>query len=131
MTPDEENEERVDRLFNYLVEEGALELISIDPESHEPLYRITPKCQEVLPELYEEFKSETNETIFELWQLGIVDMKFADKTENDLIKLSAQWETLFKEHYEALDTSHKNLIYSLIDDAIIVEQMIKLYNEEK
>lgn len=131
MTFDEqEEEERIDQLFNYLVEEGALELISIDPTSQEPLYRITPKCQEILPELYEEFQSETNETIFDLWQLGIVDMMFGDSNQEDKIKLSQGWQSIFEEKQKELTSSHKNLVYNLIDDAIIIEALTKLYEEE-
>ena len=131
MTPDEENEERIDRLFNYLVEEGALELISIDPESEEPLYRITPKCQEILPELYEEFQSEMNQTIFDLWQFGVIDIRFAESNGDDMMRLSSNWYDLYMKHKSELDISHKNLVNSLIDDGILVEKLNRLYEEGK
>lgn len=127
---DQEEDERVDRLFNYLVEEGALELISIDPESEEPLYRITPKCREILPELYEEFQSETNQTIFDLWQLGIIDVRFGEHNGDDMIRLSQGWYDKFMSNKDDLEQGHKNLVYSLVDDGILIQALEQIYNEE-
>lgn len=126
---EQEEEERVDRLFNYLVDEGALELISIDPESEEPLYRITPKCEEILPELYYEFQSEMNQTIFDLWQLGIIDIKFGDSNGDDLMRLSADWHDVYMSNKDSLEKEHKNLVYNLIDDNQLIKELEKLYDE--
>lgn len=126
-----EEEERVDRLFNYLVEEGALELISIHPESHEPLYRITPKCEEILPELYYDLQSNMNETIFDLWQLGIIDVKFAEKNGDDMMRLSSNWHDPFMQNKETLTSEHKDLVYNLVDDASLIRELEKLYDEGK
>jgi hypothetical protein len=127
---DEEKERHIDEMFEYLVEEGALELLSIDPESGEPLYRITPKCEQILPALYYEFKNELNSVIYDLWHLGIVDVRFGETSENDMIKLSAQWDEAFEENKDSLQREHKNLVYRLIDDAILTATLVQQFEED-
>lgn len=124
-----EDDARVTDLFNHLVDQGALELLSIHPESHEPVYRITPKCEEVLPELYYEFQSSTNKIIFDLWQLGILDVKFSEKNGSDMIRLCSGWHDPYMENKENLTTEHRYLVYNLIDDASLIHELEKLYDE--
>lgn len=124
-----EDDARVTDLFNHLVDQGALELLSIHPESHELIYRITPKCEEVLPELYYEFQSSTNKIIFDLWQLGILDVRFSEKNGSDMIRLCSGWHDPYMENKENLTTEHRYLVYNLIDNASLIHELEKLYDE--
>jgi hypothetical protein len=50
-------------------------------DNGEPTYRITKKCEEVFPEFYAYHRSMMNSTANELWQMGVIEMKFNAKGE--------------------------------------------------
>ena len=50
-------------------------------DNGEPTYRITKKCEEVFPEFYAYHQSMMNSTANELWQMGVIEMKFNAKGE--------------------------------------------------
>lgn len=66
--------------YNYVIEKliemGALELIGFDQQSNQFTYGLTPKCEELFPELWEEHFKFVNEMAFDLWKKGIVEMQF-------------------------------------------------------
>lgn len=71
------NREEYNNIVQMLIDEGALELIGFDEKSNQFTYGLTPKCQELFPELWEEHFKAVNELAFGLWQKGIIEMQFA------------------------------------------------------
>ncbi len=75
-----QDDDRVNEVFGLLQESGAIEWVGLDLAG-EPVYRLTDKCQEVFPELYEMHKAELSQTANELWQMGVIDMVFRNSEE--------------------------------------------------
>lgn len=73
-------EEALDEIISMLVEMGALAL-SGQSEDGEPIYKVTPECQEIFPDFYELHQSDVNTTLNSLWQLGIVEVEFDENGE--------------------------------------------------
>jgi hypothetical protein len=68
-----------DLLIEELIISGALEIAGIDKNTGQPLYNMTKKMKEVMPELYEEYLDSTNKSIMGLWEKGFVDMNLLEK----------------------------------------------------
>lgn len=75
-----DNADAADHIFSVLMETGAIELIGLD-SAGEPTYRITRKCEDVFPEFYAFHTRMMNQTVNELWQLGVIEMSFTAKGE--------------------------------------------------
>lgn len=93
-----------DKLFSLLLESGAIELVGVD-EAGEPTYRVTDLCEEVFPEFYNHHIETMNQTAVELWQMGVIEMKFT--AEGELVEFNGQ-------NYKRL----KEVITELTDDQI-------------
>ena len=65
-----------DELIKNLILEGALEVAGVDSENGELLYTITPKMQEVMPDMYEDHLTQVNKDILNLWEKGYVNVDF-------------------------------------------------------
>jgi hypothetical protein len=59
-----------------LIEIGALEVRGYDALSNQFIYNLTPKCQEIMPDLFEEHFKMINELAFKLWSKDIIDLTF-------------------------------------------------------
>jgi len=68
--------DRIDELIAQLLEHGAIEIAGFDSVTEQVTYRITPKCAEIMPELFEEHFAFINELAFGLWNKGYIEMKF-------------------------------------------------------
>ena len=55
---------------------GALEIRGYDSISNQFIYNLTPKCQEIMPDLFEEHFKMINELAFRLWSKDIIDLTF-------------------------------------------------------
>ena len=67
-----------DELIKNLILEGALEVAGLDSENGELLYSVTPKMQELMPDLYEDHLAQVNKDILNLWEKGYVNINFLD-----------------------------------------------------
>jgi hypothetical protein len=65
-----------DELIKNLILEGALEVAGVDSETNELLYTITPKMQEVMPDMYEDHLTQVNKDLLNLWEKGYVNIDF-------------------------------------------------------
>jgi hypothetical protein len=65
-----------DELIKNLILEGALEVAGVDSETNELLYSITPKMQEVMPDMYEDHLTQVNKDLLNLWEKGYVNIDF-------------------------------------------------------
>jgi hypothetical protein len=105
-----EDEEYIEAFIDYLISEGALEFIGID-YNDEPIYTVTKKCQEILPELYDEHIQKTDDATFSLWQKGLVEILFTD--EEHLISLSEDSAELYIEHKNSLTSDEMEVLFIL------------------
>ena len=70
------SEEDLSNLILQLIEIGALEVRGYDSISNQFIYNLTPKCQEIMPDLFEEHFKMINELAFKLWSKEIIDLTF-------------------------------------------------------
>ena len=70
------NEEDLSNIILQLIEMGALEIRGYDSISNQFIYNLTPKCQEIMPDLFEEHFKMINELAFRLWSKDIIDLTF-------------------------------------------------------
>jgi hypothetical protein len=77
-----------DELIKNLILEGALEVAGLDSETGEFLYSVTPKMQEVMPDMYEDHITQVNRDILNLWEKGYVNVDFL--SPNPMVTISAK-----------------------------------------
>ena len=65
-----------DKLINNLILQGALEVAGLDAETGEFLYAVTPKLQEVMPDMYEDHLKVVNKDLLNLWEKGYLNIDF-------------------------------------------------------
>jgi hypothetical protein len=70
------NEENLSNIILQLIEMGALEIRGYDSISNQFTYNLTPKCQEIMPELFEEHFKMINELAFKLWSKDLIELTF-------------------------------------------------------
>lgn len=73
---DDFTEEEYSDLIQKLIDIGALEVVGFDEKSNQFTYGLTPKCQEILPELFDEHFKMINELAFKLWNDGHIEIMF-------------------------------------------------------
>lgn len=77
---EEYDEELTSQFIEYLIEEGCMEVTGIEP-SGEFLFSVTPKMEEIFPEIWDEIMSFSNQLVYELWQKDLVDVIFNSNGE--------------------------------------------------
>ena len=77
-----------DELIKNLILEGALEVAGVDSENGELLYSVTPKMQEIMPDMYEDHITQVNRDILNLWEKGYVNVDFL--SSNPMVTISAK-----------------------------------------
>ena len=104
------SEEEFDQTIQKLVELGVIEVYGFDKKSEQFTYRLTDRCQEVFPELFNEHFSFVNEMAFSMWQKGYIEISFDEEGspipllkkeidyENDLIPILSDDERFFIEN---------------------------------
>ena len=80
------NEDEYQDLISKLIEMGALEITGYDSISDQFTYNITPECEELMPELWEEHFKFVNELAFEMWNENLIEMAF-DKNGAPMVML--------------------------------------------
>lgn len=108
MSPEEE--EYIENFIDYLISEGALKYIGIDHHG-EPIYTVTEKCKEILPELYDEHIQKTDDATFSLWQKGIVEIEFTD--DEQYVRLTENSAELYLEHKDSLSSDEMEVLFIL------------------
>ncbi len=77
-----------DELIKNLILEGALEVAGVDSETNELLYSVTPKMQEVMPDMYEDHITQVNRDILNLWEKGYVNVDLL--SPNPMVTISSK-----------------------------------------
>lgn len=86
-------------IVEYLLSIGALEEAGTDADSGEPLYKLTKKSEEFIPEFTELFYQEFSNHVFFLWQKEFIDVIFDEEGEpmispNEKAFDEDTWDTL-------------------------------------
>jgi hypothetical protein len=103
-------------VLQMLVDEGALEIISID-EDGEPIYKVTEKCKEIFPELFYSHISEVNNIAFDLWNLGVIEIQFNE--ENHRVSFTKENFIKYVELKDTLTEDQINFLNAIIDKNIL------------
>lgn len=114
--PDEEVEDMID----FLIETGALELTSID-KNGDPVYRITSICKDLFPDLYYEHMKQADDTSFALWQKGLLEISFAEDGTN-YVTMSAENYLRYLDIADELSEEEESLMFVLINKNILDSQ---------
>jgi hypothetical protein len=114
--PDEEVEDMID----FLIETGALELTSID-KNGDPVYRITSICKDLFPDLYYEHMKQADDTSFALWQKGLLEISFAEDGTN-YVTMSAENYLRYLDTADQLSEEEESLMFVLINKNILDSQ---------
>lgn len=75
---DENFDEELTELIEFLLEEGALEILGYDSVGDTFTYKITEKCKEIYPELYQTHFEMIGEMAQDLWMRNIIDIIFTE-----------------------------------------------------
>ena len=81
--------EDINRMFDELILQGAIEVSTIDEKTGEFLYNFTPKMKEVSPMLYKEHMNNVSQEIMYFWERGFLVMNDVTSS-NPIIRLSAK-----------------------------------------
>jgi hypothetical protein len=122
MSEDDNNEpeEEVDGMIDFLIASGALELTSID-KNGDPVYRITSICRDLFPDLYYEHMKNADDTAFALWQKGLLEISFAENGTN-YITMSAENYLRYLDIADQLSEDEESLMFVLINKNILDAQ---------
>jgi hypothetical protein len=122
MSEDDNNEpeEDVDDMIDFLIASGALELTSID-KNGDPVYRITSICRDLFPDLYYEHMKNADDTAFALWQKGLLEISFAENGTN-YITMSAENYLRYLDIADQLSEDEESLMFVLINKNILDAQ---------
>ena len=122
MSEDDNNEpdEEVEDMIDFLITSGALELTSID-KNGDPVYRITSICKDLFPDLYYEHMKNADDTAFALWQKGLLEISFAEDNTN-YITMSAENYLRYLDIADQLSEDEESLMFVLINKNILDAQ---------
>lgn len=111
---DDISNEEYESIVSKLIEMGVLEIVGYDTTSNQFMYNITPECEHLLPELWEEHFKFVNELAFQMWNEELIEMNF-DKDGTPMVMLKPETVAI-------KDT--------LPDDKrVFIENMLKKYKE--
>lgn len=119
MQENEEFDEELTELIEFLLEEGALEIFGYDSISDTFTYKITDKCKEVYPELYNTHFEMVNETAQNLWMNGIIDIVFT------------QGQAIVGVTDDQLDYIKKNINNFQEDERLFLETLLHEYQSRE
>ena len=109
-------DERVDFIVEMLIANKALELKSLDEDGNE-VYRLTPECEELFPEFYQAHEQYVNALVSDLWQLGIVEIRFeGDTSRETLVGISEYGYKKYLEIRNTLEQEHIQIVENLLGE---------------
>ena len=100
------DEEDFDQYMDYLIEGGYIIQIGYD-KNNKPLYKTTKKFLEIFPDFYDEQIEKANKVVFELWELGLIDVTVKEEI-NDWVVMpnektfSCDLDNLTEEQYDLM-----------------------------
>jgi hypothetical protein len=111
VTNDKDFEDEVSRALDILILKGLVEVTSIDPQTGEFLYQISPQLFEMVPDLKKEGERMFLKMLDVLWIKGFVSM---DKTqENPKVTITSL--ALDKDSVDNLSYEERTALYIIMD----------------
>jgi hypothetical protein len=74
--------------IDYLILNGGIEVVGIDPNAGEFLYSFTPKIKDLMPEVYEEHIRDVNFHILDLWEKGFLNINLME--DDPIVSISTK-----------------------------------------
>jgi len=106
--------DKTDELIAQLLEQGAIEIVGFDSRTEQVTYRITEKCLEIMPELFEEHFAFINELAFSLWNKGYIEMKFDEEGRPAVMLKDIDYK---KDVFPNLNEDETFFIENMIDES--------------
>jgi hypothetical protein len=103
------DQERLDELMRYLIEDGYLLETGLD-QNGEALYQTTQKFSKDFPDMFEEQIAETNIIIYELWMMGLLDVTVKEDVNDWVVIVNDKTMTC---SLDQLTQDQKNVILQL------------------
>lgn len=115
---DDGEEERLEAVLQYLIDEGALEFVSVSDDG-EPVYRMTRRCREVFPELYDSHMADVNRVANSLWQLGVVEIEFSEASEDVTVRMSLDNYRRYLTLKGSLSEEQVQFVGAVVDERVL------------
>lgn len=116
----EENDNRdeeVEDIIDFLIAQGALELTSIDKDG-DPVYKVTSLMEILFPDFYYEHMRQADDITFVLWQKGLVEISFSEDGVNR-ISMSAENYLKYLDIADELSKEEESVMFVLINKNIL------------
>ena len=116
----EEFDEELTEIIEHLLDVGALEILGYDSISDTFTYKITEKCKEVYPELYQTHYEMIGEVARDLWMRDIVDIIFMEN--QTVVGLTPEQFDYVKNNIHTFENEEERLF---------LESILSYYNEKE
>lgn len=101
-----------DNILQYLIDMGIIVPLGYSDEIGQEMYKVTEDAEELFPEFVAEQTKELNETVFDLWNLDLIDIVFDDNGE-PLVGLNKN--SMDKEKIEAIENKDlRSAMYGIL-----------------
>ena len=115
----EEFDEELTELIEHLLDVGALEVLGYDSVSDSFTYKITEKCKEIYPELYQAHFEMIGEVARSLWMRDIIDIVFMEN--QTVVGLTPQQFDYVKNNIHTFENEEERLF---------LESILSYYDEK-
>lgn len=108
---DKPSDEEISRVLDALILKGLIEVNSIDPETGEFMYQVTPQLIEAMPWIAEETEQMFLELLDVLWIKGFVSMNKME--ENPIVRITDK--ALDPDEVSKLTYEERMTLYSVME----------------
>ena len=115
----EEFDEELTEIIEELLELGALEVLGYDSVSDAFTYKITEKCKEYYPELYQAHYEMVNEVAQKLWMEDIIDIIFT------------QGQTIVGITEQQMKHVRENILTFAEEERLFLESILATYDSKE
>lgn len=114
---EKDNDEEANAIIEHLLETGAMEVLGFDEPSNSFTYKITEKCKEIYPDLYDAHFSYVGDLAMDMWQKDLVDIIFTES--GPTIGMTV----------EQFDYAKENMHLLTDDERLFLEAIISHYED--
>lgn len=106
------SEEELSEIISHMVDLGAMEIMGYDSISDQFTYRITEKCKEIYPELYNSHYEAVGEIAQSLWMKDIVDIVFTEG--QTIVAVTPEQIEVIKETIDTFDEDERLFLETIL-----------------
>ena len=99
-------------LIAALIEAGALEILGYDSVSDQFTYKLTDKCAQIYPELYDAHFEHVGEVAKDLWMEDVIDIVFMEG--QTVVGLTPEQFDFVKENINTFDEDKRLFLESVL-----------------